>query len=73
MDNKARAKRLRQIAWRMNLWDAGFIDCCVYSTDFELVDGFKGLYEWFRDMTNDEQFLFVLFVAEVLEQGGLDA
>lgn len=71
MDNNLRVRRLRSIAWRMNLWDAGFIACCVLSMDYKLVDGFKDGNEWFSDMTNDEQFLFVLLVAEVIEQGGL--
>lgn len=71
MTNEFRARRLRNIAWRMHLWQAPYLICCVQLTDYTMLNACRSAEEsWLLNAAPlDVQILFVLFVAEAIEQG----
>lgn len=64
-------RRLRSIAWQMSLWDRSFLYCWLQPDDVILLTAYRSTEEGWQmiEASIDEQILFVLFVAEIIEQG----
>ena len=60
---------MRSLAWRVSLWQKSILACYVLPEDLLLLAQFRTAEEWWDHVDPEIEILFLLFVAEAIEQG----